>query len=127
MDEINVTPEDVIALSSGLTGEVARVKNRISPIDIASTAHRLNESVATTVKRFEKFIPIGLELPDLDYKALSQYKLEHDVVAQRIIERELWSSKNYVSVEDIVNIAGQLDEPNLRHNPTSSEIYSFGA
>jgi len=111
-EKISVTPEDVIALSANLNGEMACSKDKISPLHIAATARKLNEPVAVTLERFRKFVAIGLELPDIDLSTLTTYRLDQeDIVAQSIMEEEISGSKDFATIGEIVKISGRLNEP----------------
>ncbi|MEL7507734.1 MAG: hypothetical protein AAFN42_10425 [Cyanobacteria bacterium J06554_1] len=110
---IKVTPEDIIALSKQLDGQEAWAKDFISPVQIAFVADKLNEPIADTLRRFERFIDIGLQLPMVDVDALSQFRAtETDVLALSVgdINQKVAWSEEYLPVAQIVQAAWRVGE-----------------
>ncbi|MBE9065318.1 caspase family protein [Leptolyngbya cf. ectocarpi LEGE 11479] len=113
LTEIKITPEDIIALSKQLDGQEAWTKDFISPVQIAFVADKLNEPIANTLSRFERFVDIGLQLPKVDLDALSQFRAtETDVLALSIggINQKVAWPEDYLPVAQIVQAAWRVGE-----------------
>ncbi len=114
LEEIKITPEDLIALSTGLDGQGAWSKNFISPVQIAFVARQLNEPITATLRRFERFLNIGLKLPDVDLESINGFRAtEEDMIALSIGdigERVAWSEKQ-LPIAQLVQAAWRLGEP----------------
>lgn len=116
LKKIDVTPEDIIALSKELDGEEALSQNQLSPAQILFAAKRLNEPVAETIKRFQKFIPIGLELPHEDIDTFEKFSItQEDLLAlseelDGIKEGKIAWSEHQVPVAQLVRSAQRLGE-----------------
>ncbi|MEM6256467.1 MAG: hypothetical protein AAF821_26460 [Cyanobacteria bacterium P01_D01_bin.156] len=112
--KIKINPEDIIALSRNLDGEEAWPSNYISPAQIAFSAKRLNESVVSTLRRFDEFRCIGLTLPKVNPEKLDNFKAtEEDFIALSegdITDRTAWPEKQ-ISVAQIVQASWRLKEP----------------
>ncbi len=114
LEEIKITPEDIIALSKGLDGQEAWSKDFISPVQIAFVARQLNEPITITFRRFERFLNIGLELPKVDLKSLNGFRAtEEDVIALSVgdISRRVAWSERHLPVAQLVQAAWRLGEP----------------
>lgn len=114
LKEIKITPEDIIALSKGLDGQEAWSKDFISPVQIAFVARQLNEPIIATLKRFERFLNIGLKLPQVNLDSLNNFRAtEEDVIALSvgdISQRVAWS-EGRLPVAQLVQVAWRLGEP----------------
>jgi hypothetical protein len=64
LDSLSATPEDLIAFSQ-------MAENQVSAAQIVFVAERLSEPIVATLKRLERFAPLGLKVPDIDLEALS--------------------------------------------------------
>lgn len=114
--KINITPEDIIALSQQLNGEEALPRDSISPAHIAFAAKRLNEPVSVTLKRFQKFLPIGLELPNIALELLNNFVVtQEDLIAlseepERGMDREVALSEDRITVAQLVRASHLLNQ-----------------
>ncbi|MBW4474909.1 MAG: caspase family protein [Stenomitos rutilans HA7619-LM2] len=116
LGKIDITPEDIIALSKNLDGEEALLWNRLSPAQILFSAKKLNEPVAETLKRFQKFVPIGLELPDLDIKSIGDISItQEDLIIlseelDGVMEGKIAWSEARLPVAQLVRASQRLNE-----------------
>jgi hypothetical protein len=65
LNSLTITEEDLIALSRRLDGKNPWIEEQISAVHILLAAAQLNEPVATTFKRLNQFVPLGLKLPQV--------------------------------------------------------------
>ena len=114
--EIDITPEDIIALSIKLDGEEALPCDQISPAQILFAAKRLNEPISETVKRFEKFSPLGVTLPHIELELTEDILIsQEDLIAlseelDGVMEGKIAWSEKQLSVAQIVRAAQKLNE-----------------
>ena len=77
LDEINISREDAIAFSE-YRQEVylfwrqrsTWLNDQVTPAHLIVAATRLNESIEVSFNRFQKFIPLGLEVPNMNLTLL---------------------------------------------------------
>jgi len=84
LSNLTTTEEDLIALSSSLDGKnkIAWEEKRIPPAQVVIAAARLNEPVAATLKRLQKFTPLGLEVPEVEPESLGDLSaIPEDLIA----------------------------------------------
>jgi hypothetical protein len=116
LGKINITPEDIIALSKNLDGEEALSQNQLAPAQILFSANKLNEPVAETLKRFQRFVPIGLELPSLDVKSISDIAItQEDLIIlseelDNVMEGKIAWSEIRLPIAQLVRASQRLNE-----------------
>jgi hypothetical protein len=112
LGDVSATPEDLVALSSELDGQYPYWHKRISLAQVILTAKRLNESIAKTLKRFQKFTPLGLEMPEIDSESLGNLTVtEEDLIAlSRFLDGKSALDKDQVPPAHIVLAANKLKE-----------------
>ena len=117
LKDIEITPEDIIALSISLDGEEALARNLISPAQILFASNKLNEPISDTINRFSKFVPIGLKLPNIDLSFSDHVSVTPDDLIilsedlDEIIEGKIAWSDHRLPVAKLVRSAQKLNEP----------------
>jgi len=114
-------PKDAIALSKNLklTDSVHYFTGRIPVAHIALVAKKLNESIALTLSRLQKYVPLGLEVPLMDPNTLVDICLTHEDLSVLLDNNsdEHFSSYSYeleydrVSSAYLLLSAAKLNEP----------------
>jgi len=112
LGDLSATPEDLIALSEKLDGEICYEGDRISLAQVILAAKQLNEPIAKTLKRLQKFIPLGLEVPEIDSESLDNLTVtEKDVIAlSKSLNGRSALNKDQVPPAHIVLAADKLKE-----------------
>ena len=112
LGNFSATSEDLVALSSQLDGQYPYWHNRISLAQLILAAKRLNESIAKTLKRLQKFIPLGLEVPEIDSESLDNFTVtEEDLIAlSPSLDGKSALDKDQVSPAHIVLAANKLKD-----------------
>lgn len=104
LSNLSLTEEDLILLSEKLDKTSPRIKTKISPIHILKIAHKLNISVAAALRKLQKFIPLGLELPQVQPKLFEQIKVTSQIL--RVLSQEkngrISITENFVTLLDIL-------------------------
>jgi hypothetical protein len=112
LGDLSSTPEDLIALSEKLDGEICYEGDRISLAQVILAAKQLNEPIAKTLKRLQKFVPLGLEVPEIDSESLYNFRVtEKDLIAlSKSLDGRSALDKDQVPPAHIVLAADKLNE-----------------
>ena len=125
LDLIEISEEDIIALSRRIDevvddleeGKISWRKpwleDKISVSQVVLTSTRLNESIADSISRFEKFRPVGLQIENSYDRNLEKVKVNpEDIIAlsKSLDGEEAWQS-NWISPAQIAFAAKRLNEP----------------
>jgi len=119
LKDISLTQEDLFAFSDNTDNKnISRCPSElsydyVSPAYLILTAARLNEPVVTTLKRFQKLTPLGLEVPQINEQLLSDlHPTQEDLIAlSRFLDgQRAWNQKE-ISVAQIVLASAKLNEP----------------
>jgi hypothetical protein len=110
--DLSATPEDLIALSEKLDGEIPYQGDHISLAQVILAAKQLNEPIAKTLKRLQKFVPLGLEVPEIDLKSLGNLTAtEKDLIAlSKYLDGRSALDKDQVPPAHIALAANKLKE-----------------
>jgi hypothetical protein len=104
LEDFVLDQNDLIVLSENLDKKNPWIKQKISPIYIIKTAHKLGESVASTLQKLQKFINLGFELPQVKIELFNNVYVTQEIFD--IISREKrarsFISENFVSLLDIL-------------------------
>ena len=122
INKITVTREDLIAFSERFRSFYdykgsSWVNNQVTPAKLIKAAVNLNEPVRDTLARFQRFIPLGLQIPEFDLEPLEELvKSEEDLIAlSKTLTKELRSPKDILQGEvhptRIILAALALKEP----------------
>jgi Caspase domain len=85
--------EEMIAFSENLDGKYPWFKEKISSLQIIRSSVVLNETVATTLKRLQRFIHLGVDVPILDPDLLGDFTANLDditALSQDLDRHEPW-------------------------------------
>ncbi|MBD2093005.1 caspase family protein [Microcoleus sp. FACHB-1515] len=120
LEDFTPTPEDVIAFSDNsnadkdyLSYSYELEKDRVHPAFIVLASARLNEPIATTLKRFQKLAPLGLDVPEAEPQALINLNVTQEdliILSSGFTGESAWSSKQ-ISVAQMVLAAAKLNKP----------------
>jgi hypothetical protein len=112
LGDLSATPEDLIALSEKLDGEISYEGDRMSLAQVILAAKQLNEHIAKTLKRLQKFVPLGLEVPEIDSESLYNFTVsEKDLIAlSKSLDGRIALDKDQVPPAHIVLAADKLKE-----------------
>ena len=92
-------------------------RNEISPAQIVFASHRLNEHMSRTLRRFEKFSPIGLRLPPIQIELLHDISIsQEDIITlseelDGVIEGKVAWPEKQLTVSQLIRAAQKLNEP----------------
>ncbi len=116
LGDLQITEEDLIILSPNFDQSFNWWFNPtlISLGRIIQAAAKLNEPVANTVKRFQRFKAVGLDMPKIDVDSLGDLRItEKDLVILSYQLRGFFKWKDAVSIsaESIIRAAVKLNEP----------------
>ena len=73
LENYTVTQEDITVLSRNANGEGGLYEDLVPPLHIFQAAIKLNEPISKILERLEKFVPLGLKLPEIDLDALGDF------------------------------------------------------
>jgi hypothetical protein len=105
--------EEMIAFSENLDGKAPWFKEKISSLQIIRASVVLNETVATTLTRLQRFIHLGVEIPNLDPNLLGDFTANLDdltVLSQDLDQNEPWLESE-ISLHHIFRISMWLKTP----------------
>jgi len=113
LDNLTATEKDLIALSKSLNARSALDKDQVPPAHIVLAADKLKESITQTIKRLEKFVPLGLEIPQVDFDALENLTLtpEDLTVLSENLDRSQALPEKQVSPAHVIMAAVKLKKP----------------
>jgi hypothetical protein len=96
--------KDLIVLSENLDAKKPWIKEKISPIHTIKTAHKLGESVASTLQKFQKFVNLGFELTQVKTELFNNVYVTQEVFDIMSTEKRgrNFTSENFVSLLDIL-------------------------
>lgn len=104
---------DMITFSNNLDGEAPWFKENIPNWQIVRASVALNETVATTLKRLQRFIPLGVEIPETNPDLLGDFIANQDdliALSQDLDQREPWL-ENEVNINHILRVSMWLKQP----------------
>ncbi len=104
---------DMIIFSNNLDGEAPWFKENIPNWQIVRASVTLNETLATTLKRLQRFIPLGVEIPETNPDLLGDFIANQDdliALSQDLDQREPWL-ENEVSLNHILRVSMWLKQP----------------
>jgi hypothetical protein len=106
LDSLSATPEDLIAFSQ-------MPENQISAAQVVLVAERLSEPTVATLKRLERFVPLGLEIPNAEPQLLDNLSTtpEDSIALSKNLDGKSPLPKNQMSVTHLVRAAERLNEP----------------
>jgi hypothetical protein len=106
LDSLSATPEDLITLSQ-------MPENQISAAQVVLVAARLSEPIVATLNRLQRFVPLGLEVPNVESQLLENLSpTPEDLIAlSKNLDGKSPLSKNQMSVTHLVGAAERLNEP----------------
>jgi hypothetical protein len=105
--------EEMIAFSENLDGKAPWFKEKISSLQIIRASVVLNETVATTLTRLQRFIPLGVEVPNSDPNLLGDFMANlYDITAlsQDLDQNEPWLESE-ISLHHIFRVSMWLKMP----------------
>ena len=108
-----VDQSDMIIFSNNLNGNAPWFKENIPNWQIVRASVALNETVATTLKRLQKFILLGVEIPETNPDLLGDFIANQDdliALSQDLDQREPWL-ENEVSLNHILRVSMWLKQP----------------
>lgn len=136
LGNLTVTSEDLIVLSSLLNGKDTLDKDQVSPAHLVLAAYQLKETIAQTFQRLQKFVPLGLEIPQVNFDSLENLTVtSEDLIAlSKHLHGGLALSEKQVSPAHIIMTAVKLKEPIAdtiqrfhRFTPLGLEVPKFDA
>lgn len=107
------TQEDMIIFSKNLDGEAPWFKEKIPNWHIVRASVALNETLAATLKRLQRFIPLGVEVPETNPDSLGDFIVNQDdmtALSQDLDQNEPWL-ENEVSLNHILRVSMWLKKP----------------
>jgi hypothetical protein len=106
LDSLSATPEDLIAFSQ-------MRENQISAAQVVLVAERLSEPIVATLKRLQRFVPLGLEVPNVEPQHIHSLSttLEDLIALSKNLDGKSPLLKNQISVTHLVKAAERLNEP----------------
>ncbi|OYD92469.1 hypothetical protein CDG76_23365 [Nostoc sp. 'Peltigera membranacea cyanobiont' 210A] len=112
LEDLIPTEDDLLLLSQDLDGESPWLEAQVSAMHLVLGAAEFNQSVAATYQQLEKFVCLGLQLPQLDLPALENLIPTEDdllLLSQDLNRRSLWLEAQ-VSAMHLVLGAEQLNQ-----------------
>jgi len=108
LKDIEITSEDLIILSGDLKGNYALRWNRIPIAHILLASTKLNEPVSKILQRLQRFISLGLEVPDPDHPMVSEI---HTLTKEDEMILDEVSKEDRISFSDMLQASLTLNEP----------------
>lgn len=105
--------EDMIVFSQNLDSNVPFFKEKIPNWQIVRASVALNKTVAETLKQVQRFIPLGVEVPETNSELLGDFTANQDDVitlSQDLDQNELWL-ENEISLIHILRVSMWLKKP----------------
>lgn len=104
---------DMIIFSNNLDGQAPWFKENIPNWQIVRASVALNETLATTLKRLQRLIPLGVEIPETNPDLLGDFIANQDdliALSQDLDQKEPWL-ENEVSLNHILRVSMWLKQP----------------
>jgi hypothetical protein len=77
---LKIREEDLILLSRNLDGRVPWLEGTVSPVHLLRASAKLKRPMGELVQRIRQFVPLGFELPDLEWQMPDQLQVTDDDV-----------------------------------------------
>ncbi|MEH1860635.1 MAG: hypothetical protein V7L21_22145 [Nostoc sp.] len=105
--------EDMIVFSRNLDSNAPFFKEKIPNWQIVRASVELNKTVAETLKQVQKFIPLGIEVPETNSELLDYFTANQDdiiTLSQDLDQNEPWL-ENEISLIHILRVSMSLKKP----------------
>jgi hypothetical protein len=119
---------DMIIFSNNLDGEAPWFKDNIPNWQIVRASVALNETLATTLKRLQRLIPLGVEIPETNPDLLGDFIANQDdliALSQDLDQREPWL-ENEVSLNHILRVSMWIKQPVAKILPRLQKLAPLG-
>ena len=113
LESLSVSEKDMIMFSNNLDSDAPLFKEKIPNWQIVRASVELDETVAETLKRVQRFSPLELEIPQTNTESLGCFKANHDdliALSQDLDANEPWLEKE-ISLNHILRVSMWLKKP----------------
>jgi len=109
---VTLTDEDLVVLSMNLNGKAPWLGGEVPAVHLMLAAQKLGEPVGATLRRLQRFAPLGLALPPIDPNCLDMTVSQEDLImlSRDLDGRAPWCTGS-ISLEHAWRVADELGEP----------------